>query len=185
MQPPLLHPPLHLLINRLGTLRRPHLLYLPLLLKVLDNGHARFLKDLEALLDALCVVVGAAGRFAAVEQALLHDGFGAVEEEGEEAGADGVFEAEGLVHFAGETCITAAVGMFTTTICGALGSTRMLGLTIYQESPFAIPFCISKHFRHCVLEQLHRHLHGHNASLLDVLFNHLPELTTFSFLLGS
>jgi len=36
---------------------------------------------------------------------------------------------------------------------------------------------------HSILQQLHRHLHGHNGALLDVRLDHLPKLATLTVLL--
>ncbi len=103
-KPPLLHLLPHILVHHL---RRPcaiHPDHLPSLLKVFDDGEASFDKDLESLFDAFDVVVRSAGGFAPVEESLLQDVFGAVEEQGEGGGTDGFVEFEGLVHFAWETC---------------------------------------------------------------------------------
>jgi hypothetical protein len=90
---------------------RVHLIWRPLginlddsalALKLIDHRHARVDKGAEALLDRFNVVIRATRRLAAVQQALLHDGFGAVEEEGEFRGDDCAFESVCLVEFAGE-----------------------------------------------------------------------------------
>jgi len=129
--------------------------YPALLLKLVDHGHARFDKGAEALLDRLEVVVCAARRLATVQQALLHDGLGALEEEGELGRDDGALEGVGLIEFTREA--------------------------INQEQPL---FILARNARlHSILQQLDGNLHGHNRALLDVRLDHLAELAAWAVLL--
>ena len=102
-QPPLLELLLGLLIHLIWTFHRLHLDHSPLAGKFIDHRHACLFKGLESLLDGFDVVVCAAGGLAAVEESLLHDGFRAVEKEGEFGGDDGALKRVGLVEFAGES----------------------------------------------------------------------------------
>ncbi len=131
---------------------------LALLLVVVDDGHARLDKGAEALADALGVVVGAAAGLAALEQALLHDLFRAVKEEDELGGADRVLELVGLVELAREAVDEEAA------LPGALFRERV---------------------RHGVLEQLDRHLHGHNQAVFDVVADKVAKLRAGTVLLGA
>lgn len=70
--------------------------------KILDDGHARLFKGAKAFLDAFRVVVGSARGLAPVREPVQHHLDGTVEEEGEAGWADGGFEVEGLIHFAGK-----------------------------------------------------------------------------------
>lgn len=80
---PLLEPLLHILVHFIRAPLRTDFDHLALLLELVDDGHACFDKHAEPLLDALEVVVCAARRLAAVEQAFLHDLFRAIEEQSE------------------------------------------------------------------------------------------------------
>lgn len=129
-----------------------------LLLVVVDDGHAGLDKGAEALADALLVVVGAAAGLAALEQARLHGGLGAVVEEHELGGADRLLELEGLVQLARE-----AVDQEPAAL-GARGLPRDLVL-------------------HRVLQQRDRHLHRHDLAVLDVVLDQLPVLGPLPVLL--
>ena len=102
LEPPLLHPLHNLLVHHFRLLRPINPLHFPLFFKIFHDGHTRLEKGLETFLDAFDIVVGAAGGFAAVNQAILEDGFGDFEKKGEGGGADFFVEFDGLVHFAGE-----------------------------------------------------------------------------------
>lgn len=103
-EPPFPHPLLHLRIDLLGPLGRTNLHDLSLLLEVIHDGHARFDKGPEPLLDALGVVICPSRRLAPFDQTFLQQVFGAIEEEGEFGGADRLFKLECLIHLAGEAC---------------------------------------------------------------------------------
>lgn len=106
---PLRKHPLHILIHIVRATLCIHPDDLALFFHLVDNRHARLDKYAEPLLDALHVVVCAARRLAALKQALFHDGFAAVEEEGEGGGDNGALEGVGLVEFAREACASTSV----------------------------------------------------------------------------
>ena len=93
---------LHILVHFIRGLCGGDLNYAALRLEFVDDWHTRLHKGLKTLLDGLDVVVCATGCFTAVEQALLHDIFGAVEEKSEFGGDNGLFEGMCLVEFTGE-----------------------------------------------------------------------------------
>jgi len=126
----------------------------------------------EALLDARRVVVVAAGRLSALEEALLEDRFRAHEEEDERRGADGVVELDGLVHLAREAVDEEAA-------CGdALDARRGAGL-------LGLAGLGAHGGAHGVLEELDRDLHGDDLALGDVLLDHGAELRAGASLLGA
>lgn len=75
-----------------------------LLLEIFHDGHGGINESFEAFLDALNVVVSSARCFPSVQQSILHDFFGAVEEEREFGRNDNFLELDSLVHLAWETC---------------------------------------------------------------------------------
>lgn len=131
---------------------------LALLLELVHDRHARLDEGLEALADALGVVVGAAAGLATLQQAALHDLLGAVEEEDELGGADALFELVSLVELTGEAIDKEAA---------LLGATLLEGLG------------------HGVLEELNGHLHGNNKAVLDVVADEVTELGTGALLLST
>jgi hypothetical protein len=125
-----------------------------ILLKVVDDGHAGLDKGSETLADTLLVVISSATGLAAVDQTLLHDLFGALKEQSEDALADGLFKLDGLVHLAGETVDEELVG--AVLLDGGL---------------------------HGVFEQLDGDFHGDNLAVADVLLDQVAELAALTVLL--
>ena len=131
---------------------------LALLLELVHDGHARLNEGLEALADALGVVVGAAAGLATLQQAALHDLLGAVEEEDELGGADALFELVGLIKLTGEA-VNEEAALVRATLLKGLG--------------------------HGVLEELDSHLHGDDEAVLDVVADEVTELGTGALLLST
>jgi hypothetical protein len=124
------------------------------LVKVVDNRHAGLDKGSEALADTLLVIISSATSLAAVDQTLLHDLFGALKEESEDALADGLFELNSLVHFARETV------------------NEELVCAVFLDGGL-----------HGVFEQLDGDFHGDNLAVADVLFDQVTELAALAVLL--
>ena len=132
--------------------------------------------------DALDVVVGAAGRLAALRQAVQHHGLGAVEEEGEEGGDDLGFEGEGLILFAGE-----AWNLYQSWLWWECMGTRDASkgkaqhkLTINQKLPLPLRLHL---VTHSILQQLDRNLHRHDQPVPYILLDQIPELAPGAVLL--
>jgi hypothetical protein len=131
---------------------------LALLLKLIDDGHARLDKGLEALADAVGVIVSAAAGLSALKETALHDVLRAVIEEDELGGTDGLLELVGLIKLAGE-----AVNEEAALVRAAL----LEGLS------------------HGVLEELDGDLHGDDETVLDVVTDQIAELRAGALLLGA
>ena len=58
------------------------------------------------------------------------------------------------------------------------GDVETLLHTVYEESTFS-----TLHIPYSVFEQMDRYFHWYNRPFSDVVFDHLPELTTVSILL--
>lgn len=145
-------------INLIRPLSRRDPDHPALFLIVLHDRHAGFLKRLEPLLDRLLIVIRAAARLAPLEQALLHDLLGAVEEQHELGRAHGLLEPQRLVHLAREAIDE---------------ELALAGLVLLQR------------LGHGVLQELHRHLHGHDGPVLDAVLDQLAKLRAGPFLLGA
>jgi len=129
-----------------------------LLVVVVNDGHARLNESTEPLADRLGVVVGPAGRLAALEQAALHLGLGAVVEQDQLGRADNLLKLERLVHLAREP--------------------------IDQEAAL-VGLVVGERLGHGVFEQGDRHLHGHDVAVLDAVLDELAELGAGPVLLGA
>jgi hypothetical protein len=125
-----------------------------ILFKVVDNGHASLDKGSETLADTLLVVISSSTGLAAVDQTLLHDLFGTLKEQSEDALADGLFELDGLVHLAGEAVDEELVG--AVFLDGGL---------------------------HGVFEQLDGDFHGNDLAVADVFLDQVAELAALAVLL--
>lgn len=145
---------LDVLVDFIGALNSLDLDDTTLLVKVLDNGHAGLDKGSETLANALLIVVSSAAGLATVEQTLLHDVLGALEKQGKDTLADGLFELNGLVHFAGEAVDKELVDAFVLDGC-----------------------------LHGVLEQLDGDLHGDNLAVADVLLDQVAKVGSLTVLL--
>lgn len=165
-----------------------------LLLVVVDDGHAGLDKGAEALADALGVVVVAAARLAALEQAALHLRLGTVVEEHEARRADGLLELDGLVELAREAVDEELAarrrrsggGGGCCCCCGGggggggrsgRGGGRWRGIRWRGRGGHGIP--------HGVLEKRDGHLHGHDEPVGDVVLDQGAVLAAGAVLLGA
>lgn len=96
------HPCRHFLVYIARTFYSLDLHHFVLLLEVVHDRHTRFHKGLEPLFDTFGIVISTATGLAPVDETLSHNVLGAVEKEGKFRGANGLLEADGLVHFTGE-----------------------------------------------------------------------------------
>lgn len=145
---------LDVLVNLVGSLDSLDLDDTAVLVKVLDNRHAGLDESSETLANALLVVIGSATGLAAVDQTLLHDVLGALEEEGEDTLADRLLKLNSLVHLAGET--------------------------VDEELVDAL---VLDSGLHGVLEQLDSNLHGDNLAIANVFLDQVTEVATLTVLL--
>lgn len=127
-------------------------------LVAVDDGHASLSEDAEAFADALGVVIVSDASLTTLKQALLHDVFGAVKEEDELGGADGILKLVGLFELAWET--------------------------INEEAALSGAFGV-KDIGHGVFEQSDCHLHGHKEAVLRVVANQVAELGAGAVLLSA
>ena len=125
-----------------------------ILVKVVDNRHAGLDKGSETLANALLIIVSSATGLAAVDQTLLHDLLGTLEEKSKVALADGLFELDSLVHLARETVDEELVDV--VVLDGGL---------------------------HGVFEQLDGDFHGDNLAVADVLLDQVAEVAALAILL--
>lgn len=128
------------------------------LLVVVDDRHAGVDESAEALADALGVVVGSAAGLASLEETGLHDLFGAIVEQNQLGGADGLFKLVSLVHLARE-----AINEEATLLAAAL--LQSLG--------------------HGVLKKLNSNFHRDNETVLNVVADQVTELGARALLLGT
>jgi len=124
------------------------------LVKVVDNRHAGLDKGSETLANTLLVIIGSATGLAAVDQTLLHDLLGTLEEQSKVALADGLFELDSLVHLAWETVDEEFVDVII--LDGGL---------------------------HGVFEQLDGDFHGDNLAVADVLLDKVAKVAALAVLL--
>jgi hypothetical protein len=145
---------LDVLVDLVGGLDSLDLDDTAILVKVVDNRHAGLDKSSETLSDALLVVISSTTGLATVDQTLLHDLLGALEEQSEDALANRLFELDSLIHLARET-------VNEEFVCAVLLDGGL----------------------HGIFEQLDGDFHGDNLAVADVLLDQVAELASLAVLL--
>ena len=140
------------------------------LVVAVDNRHARLDKGAEALAYALGVIVGPPAGLAALNEPPLELVLGAVVEEDEAGGADGLLKHVCLVHLAGEAVdkkLSLDACDVVAVVVGGAGGVELQGLA------------------HGLLDQLHGHLHGHDGAVADAGLDEVAEFGAVAILLGA
>jgi len=174
---PLLELVLHILVYIFGAPLSRHLDDPALTLKLLHDRHTCLNEGAEALFDGLEIVICTTRGLATVQKTLFHDGFGAVEEEGEFGGAYGALKGVCLIEFTRE-----AYHKQLVFAPGYVIISKANEHTIYQKQFFVILATLNAGL-HCILQQLYCDFHWHNRALFDVRLDHLAELAARTVLL--